>query len=96
MCTTGFSQIENSEQPSAQIQLKKPIKPSALFEYISALTDYDEEITEKIIFEVNKLKNIKKLRIVSEAFYIQLDTTEQEHYITDHQLITLINKYLNK
>ncbi len=84
--------FSSQKNPQAKIIYKSQQKPSQLIEQVNILTNGDDVLTEKTIFEIRKLKSTTILRIVSDNEYIQLSKELQQEAIKESEVVKIINQ----
>jgi hypothetical protein len=91
ICTTGFSQTQMSG-PSTTVSFKKNPTSTELRNRVLQLSEYDEDLTERVIIEIKKEKILREIQILSEESFAVLEEKERSNAITEYQIIQFISQ----
>lgn len=92
-----LSNSENEKTPSAVVTFKTPLNNTSelLSEEILELTDYDYVLTEKVIYNINKIRATSIIKIVDDEKFDSATEREQLEWIRESEVIEIINKLKN-
>lgn len=95
---SSYSQETNTgnEEPYAVVTFSKTPTKSLLMSTVLNLCNNDELLTEKVIFEINKEKQTKNMRIVNESEYNAMGEIEQSNAICESHIQGIINRLNSK
>jgi hypothetical protein len=93
----SFSQTKDSlkiqeKHPSATVTYQTQPKVNLFIEKINAFTEGDDNLTERVIYKINKDNNEVIRRVVSDLYYLKLTEEQRKEAIKESDLIEIIEQ----
>jgi len=85
--------IEQSTTPQASFVFKTPVQKNTLIEQVNLLTNYDEQLTEKVIYQLYLNNNFQEFSIITDEKYENLNEKQKLFFVKESEVKQIINDF---
>ena len=86
------NQKSTVKEPSAVVSYRTPRTISPMIQKVNELTGGDDVLTEKVIAEIYKQKNISIKDVISDDDFSKMSVGEQAICVSESEVIQIINR----